>query len=75
MKCLLIIENTDYSGVFSLPVTFRFIHILEKKTRIKKYELSRTFFNSIIAIHKQNLLTIFFGQVSIIEHLESKRKL
>lgn len=32
MKCLLIIENTDYSGVFSRPVTFRFIHILEKNT-------------------------------------------
>lgn len=31
MKCLLIIENTDYSGVFSLPVTFRFTHILDKK--------------------------------------------
>lgn len=46
-----------------------------KKTRIKKYELFRTFFNSIIAIHKHNLLTIFFGQVSIIEHHESKRKL
>lgn len=36
MKCLLIIENTDYSGVFSLPVTFRFIHILEKKNTNKE---------------------------------------
>lgn len=30
MKCLLIIENTDYSGVFSLPVIEVHLHLRKK---------------------------------------------